>query len=173
MSMATETSLARYWDTIGLKPGADVEKLDTTYYLLVERFPKEPTEQDGHRLEELAHAYAVLRRSLVAKDTRVAVARGTPRRDKRKVTAVVALILGAAVLLFLNLGELELAVISYGPGDVLRLKGQNTVYGTVRGYESDHRFHTGDPSPAYQIELAGSQEVIWVSERVVEKGMEK
>jgi len=171
--MATETSLARYWDTIGLKPGADVEKLDTTYYLLVEQVPKDPTEEETRRQEELGHAYAVLRRSLVARDSRVAVARAAPRRDRRQVAAVVALVLGAVVLLLLNLGNLKTAVISYHAGDVLHVKGQTSVYGTVLGFERDHRFHTGPPSPAYQVRLAGSDEVIWVSERVVEKGMEK
>jgi hypothetical protein len=57
------------------------------------------------------------------------------------------------------------------PGTVVRLKGANAPYGTIVRYDPAHEFHTGEPSPAYEIRLRGSDETVWLSKRVVVKGM--
>ncbi len=138
MSVATappDNSLARYWEALGLKPGADLEKLDTTYYLMVEKFPKDPTEEEQRRLQELGHAYAVLRRSCVAKETAATVRRGRPRTSKRPIVMGALLAAGLATLAIMNMGDLRRMLVSYNAGDVVRLRGHSDPYGTVRGYE--------------------------------------
>ena len=56
--------LSRYWTLLGLQPGTKLEQLETQYYLLVEKAPKNPTEEDQKRLNDMHHAYGVLRRAL-------------------------------------------------------------------------------------------------------------
>lgn len=175
MAVATappESSLSRYWEMLGLKPGTDVETLDTTYYLLVEKFAKDPTEDDAKLQQGLGHAYAVLRRSCVAKESAVAIQRAAPKSEKRPLVMGGLLTVGIVVLVLMNLGDLRAAFVSYRPGDVLRLKGQSQPYGTVTDYEKTHSFGIGDPAPAYRFQLA-SGESVWLSARVVEKGMQK
>lgn len=175
MSVATappDNSLARYWEALGLKPGTDLEKLDTTYYLMVEKFPKDPTEEEQHRLQELGHAYAVLRRSCVAKETAATTRRSRTQPSRRPAVMGALLLAGCAVLAMMNMGDLRRMFVSYNSGDVVRLRGHSTPYGTVNGYERRHSFGAGEPGPAYQIQLA-SGESVWLSAAVVEKGMEK
>ena len=56
-------------------------------------------------------------------------------------------------------------------GDIVRWENEASPYGQIVRYESDHRFHTGEPSAAYEIRLADTGETVWLSHRVVVKGM--
>ena len=38
-------------------------------------------------------------------------------------------------------------------------------------FNREHAFPTGNPAPAYEIQLEGQLETMWLGERVVEKGM--
>jgi hypothetical protein len=63
-----------------------------------------------------------------------------------------------------------MSLTRHDPGAVLRLRDGEAPYGTVMAYDAAHRFHTGRPTPAYEIRLP-SGETVWLSARVVAKGM--
>jgi hypothetical protein len=77
----------------------------------------------------------------------------------------------AVVLLILNFSTVQVALMRYDPGDIVRWENEQAPYGQILRYEADHQFHTGEPSAAYEILLAGSGETVWLSHRVVVKGM--
>jgi hypothetical protein len=164
-----DTTMDRYLNLLGLKPGVTLDEVTTTYYSHLEKLSKNPTEEDEQRLQQLKHAYACLRRAYVPpapKGLSVAV-------DKRvlfPVMGVLAVVLGGA-LIVMNRGNIKMMVTRYEPGVVLRWEGKTAPYGQVVAYEADHHFHAGSPSGAYQIRLADKDETIWLSERIVVKAM--
>lgn len=171
--------MTRYWDRLGLKPGAPLDELDAAYFVMADRLSKAPLPEDeveNKRLNELQHAYQVLRRAYEADREKPRKASPALALSLRKlppqVWAATALLAAAAVLIVLNLSSLRMVVLQYHAGDVLRLKGRGEPYGTVLGFESRHRFAVGGATPAYHVQLANGQDV-WVSERVVENGMER
>ena len=67
--------------------------------------------------------------------------------------------------------HLSLRMTEIDPGTVVRLKDSNAPYGTILRFDPAHKFHTGDPAPAYEIHLRSGDETVWLSKRVVVKGM--
>lgn len=165
--------LARHWNTLGILPTTDLDQLETAFYLMVEKFTNNPTEEEEQQRLELHRAYAVLRRSLQPRAAvpaaRRPAASGLTRRQWAAVGFVAAI--GVAGLVYLNVGTLELAWTQYAPDTVVRLEGRSEPYATVVRFDPSHRFDVGRPGPAYQLRLAGSGQIVWLSERVVEKGM--
>jgi len=159
-----------YYERLGVAPSVTIDELNTAYYLALERFPEHPTEEQAEEQQQLQHAYAVLRKVVGSRrpTRRPWIAAGVPLA----LGAVGFAALAALALLVLNLGTLKLKLTHFEPGDVLRFEAHEVSYGEVVGYESKHRFSSGSPAPAYQLRRTdGSDEVIWLSERVVEQGM--
>ncbi len=38
-------------------------------------------------------------------------------------------------------------------------------------FDKQHRFHTGNPVQAYEVRLAATGETVWLTKRVIIKGM--
>ena len=164
--------LARYWRTLGMAPTRSLEQLDANFYVILEQFPANPTEEEEERRQELHHAYAILRRSLqnqAPPASRLWEGEGLTRRQWIVVGTTLGLSL--ALLAWLNLGAIRLRMVTHEPGTVLRIQGQAQPYGTVLRFERHHAFPVGTPGPAYEIRRAGTGETVWVGERVAEKGM--
>jgi hypothetical protein len=79
--------------------------------------------------------------------------------------------IGIGALVYLNFGTIKLHWTEVRPGTVIRLAGNSEPYATVIRFDPSHQFAVGEPARAYQLKLSGSDEVIWLSERIVEKGM--
>jgi len=165
--------LARHWNTLGIPPTDNLDRLETAFYLMVERFSSNPTEEEERRRLELHRAYAVLRRSLQARGGVVVERRfempGLTRRQW--VTAGLAAAISLAGLVYFNFGAIKLSWVQYEPGTVVRLAGASESFGTIVRFDPAHRFEIGKPGPAYLLTRAGTEESLWLSERVVEKGM--
>jgi hypothetical protein len=162
--------MGRYLEMLGVGPRATLDEINTAYFTLVKRFPENPTEEDEARVQELRRAYDIVRRRYVPpkiKGLKVVF----DKRVALPLMAVAVLALGGTFL-WMNWSNVKLQTTHYDPGTVLRLKNTPAPYGTVTGYESTHRFPAGLPAPAYQIKLAGKEETVWVSERLVVLGME-
>jgi hypothetical protein len=167
------TQQQHYLDVLGVKPGATLDEIHTAYYLHVERFQDNPTEEDLEHQRKVQHAYAVLRRAYdpsVGPPPAVSAGAGRGARKWLAVGAVLAVV-GAGVLLVLNYSTIRVHMTDVEPGTVLRVKDQAVPYGTVVGFDPAHRFHTGQPAPAYEIRRSDSGETVWLSKRVVVKGM--
>lgn len=165
----TTDRMTRCLATLGLRPGASLDEINTTYYTILKRFPERPTEDDEAHMRDLRRAYEVLRRGYVP-----------PRKksagfhlDKRFAMPLlgVATVALAGVLLYLNWGTVRLKITYYEPGVVLRLKTAAVPYGTIVGYNAQHRFPAGRPGAAYEVRLEGKSETVWVSERLIVNGM--
>ena len=161
--------LTRYLEVLGLPPGASLDEVSTTYLIIIKRFPANPTEEEEARMQELKHAYDMLRRSYVPKQAKTL----TNLFDRRYLAPVgiVAAVLMTATLVMMNYSTIKMKMIRYEPGEVLRLKTQMEPYGQVVGFEPHHAFPTGNPSSAYAIRLQGNSETVWISERLVVNGM--
>jgi hypothetical protein len=166
--------LGRHWKTLGIPPTDDVQQLETTFYLMVEKFSRNPTEEDEIQRVELHRAYAVLRRSLLARgpiEVQAVATESVSLTARQKTAAGIAAAISVAGLLYLNFGTLKLGWVRYEPGTVVRLAHESAPYATVIRFDPAHRFQVGGPTRAYELKLAGSEAPVWLSERVVEKGM--
>jgi curved DNA-binding protein CbpA len=169
-SKAMSGHLNRYLEVLRLRPGATLDEVNTTYYTIIKKFPQNPTEEEEQRLQELKHAYDMLRRSYAPKKKGIVVL-----LNKRllipTLSALTVVLLVALVVL--NYGTIKLKLTHYNTGAVLRLKRESQPYGEVVGFEARHAFPIGNPSAAYAIKLADGQQTVWVSERLVVNGMAK
>lgn len=165
----TSDHLTSYLDILGLKPGASLEDVNTTYYTLIKRFPQNPTEEEEARLQKVKHAYDLLRRTYVP-EVRKPIRDLVNRRFLVPAIGTLAAVL-LVVLVAMNYGTIKMKMTRYEPGAVLRLKSQSVPFGQVVDFEARHRFPTGNPSPAYAIRLADKDETVWVSQRLVVTGM--
>ena len=161
--------VSRYLATLGLKPGVTPDEVSTTYYTLIKNSPENPTEEEEVRLQEIRHAYSLLRRVYVPPEKKVLKA--VMHRKILLPTMGVLTVLLLGVMVAMNYHTLRLKMTHYNTGDVMRLKDKPEPYGQIVGYESRHRFPTGAPSAAYSIRLSGRDETIWVSERLVVNAM--
>lgn len=171
--MATEM-LTRYKATLGLKPDADMDAVDTAYFTLVEHLGENPTEDESRRLGEIQHAYGVLKRAGERSDqiAAAAVASTGSRRGLRSLAGgLVALGALTGVLLAMNVGRFKLAMLHHEPGAVLYVQGSSEPFGTVVGFNPNHAFSSGPAGPAYEIRPAGAESTIWVGEQTVELTM--
>lgn len=159
--------LAHYREILGVDPGATLEEINTAYYLHLEKFPENPTEEEEAFQQQLRHAYSVLKRTHIEPKPRKVLLN---RRFLMPVLGLLLVVLGVT-LVVMNYSTIQMMVTRYEPGDVLRWRSHQEPYGEVVRYEAEHRFHTGQPSGAYEIRLSGKDETIWVSERLVVKGM--
>jgi hypothetical protein len=161
--------VARYLQMFDLQPGASLDEVNTVYFTFVEELAKNPTEEDEARLQELRRAYDILRRAYVPpKKKAVEVL-----FDRRLIVPLLSVAVAALliVLTYLNWGTIRIKMTHYEPGAELRLASAPAPFGTVVGYEAEHRFPAGAPVAAYEIRLDGKQETVWVSERTVVNGM--
>jgi hypothetical protein len=161
--------LQRYFEVLGLKSGANLDAINTSYYMLVKKFPENPTEEDETRLQEIKRAYEMLKRTHVPEKAKAIKVLANKRLLIPVMSALI--VVSLAVLIRFNWGAIKLSMTHYEPGAVLKLKGQGEPYGQVTGFDPQHKWDTGNPSPAYSIRLQGSQDVVWVGERLVVNGM--
>jgi hypothetical protein len=161
-------NLARYFEILKLQPGASKDEINTAYYAILERLPESPTEEEAARIQQIKHAWSILQRNYRPAAPRRVIAR--KRRSLVPMLGLTALVLGI-VFFALNYQNIRLAVVEYHPGDVVRWSNKSEPYGKLLRYDPMHRFHTGEPSPAYEIRLEGEDETIWLSERIVIKAM--
>ncbi len=161
--------MQRYYEVLGLKNGATLDAINTAYYMLVKRFPENPTEEDEARLQEIKRAYELLKRTHVPAKRKV-VKVLLSRRLLIPVMSVL-IVISLAALVAVNWSAIKLSMTHYEPGAVLRLKDQGQPYGEVTGFDPRHKWDVGNPSPAYSIRLQGTQDVVWVGERLVVNGM--
>jgi len=161
--------LTRCLATLGLKPGASLDEINTTYFTILKRFPEHPTADDEAYMQELRRAYDILRRTYVAPQKKVVKV----VFDKRMAVPLLgaATVVLAGVLLYLNWGTVRLQMTHYEPGAVLRLRSADVPFGTIVGYEAAHRYPAGKPGAAYEVRLEGKSETVWVSERLIVNGM--
>ena len=162
-----------YLEMLGVEPGATLDEVRAAYFLQVEKISDNPTEEEMEEQARLHHAYAIVKRFYQASAATERAARREPRAYGRTLVrlAAVALVIAVPVLLVMNFSSIKLGMVEYVPGTVVRMKGQTAPYGTIVRFEESHTFHTGEPTPAYQIRLARGEETVWVSERVVVNGM--
>lgn len=171
--MATDGAMGRYWSLLGLKPGTGLEELDATYYTIVEKWGQvDPDEAETKRRHDLQHAYSVLRRYVASREVTK-----TGRRQWGSMlwtrVPMGLLLVGTVALALMSMKDLRLKFVQVDTGAIVRLKGSSQPYGTILGFEHSHAFPAGNPGPAYQIRLAETGSILWLSERVVEKGMEE
>lgn len=171
--MATET-LTHYKSILGLKADADMDAVNTAYFTLVEAIASNPTEEESRRLQEIQHAYGILKRA-VARSEEIAAeaaASARPRTGLRSLAGALVLLGALAGVLFaMNLGRVRLAVVHHEPGAVLYVKGRSEAFGTVVGFNRSHAFSSGPAGPAYEIRPEGAESTIWVGEQTVELTM--
>ena len=168
-SKAMSGHLNRYLEVLRLRPGATLDEVNTTYYTIIKKFPENPTEEEEQRLQELKHAYDMLRRSYAPREKKVIEVLLNRRLLIPTLSALTVVLLVALVAL--NYGTIKLKLTHYNTGAMLRLKSESQPYGEVVGFEARHSFPIGNPSAAYAIKLAGGQQTVWVSERLVVNGM--
>lgn len=166
-----EAALNRYWTLLGLTPGTPVEQLETHYYLLVEKAPKNPTEDDQKRLDEMHHAYGILRRALQSRAKAGALARANSFVRRRIALVSTLAVAGCVALVALNWTAIQVATRQYESGDVVRIRGAVAPFGTIEGFVEAHRFENGSSAPAYVIRKTGGNETVYVQERTVEMAM--
>jgi hypothetical protein len=165
----TSEHLTIYLETLGLKPGVSLEDVNTTYYTLIKKFPENPTEEEEAQLQKVKHAYALLRRAYTPEERKPLQALLERRFLAPAVASLAAILL--VVLVAMNYDAIRMKMTHYKSGAVLRLKNQDQPFGQVVGFEAMHQFPTGNPSPAYSIRLAGKDETVWISQRLVVSGM--
>jgi len=165
----TGEHLTSYLDTLGLKPGASLEDINTTYYTIIKKFPQNPTEEEEARLQKVKHAYDLLRRTYVPRQRKPLQNLVNRRFLVPAIGSLAAILL--VILVAMNYSTIRLKMTHYDSGAVLRFKNQAEPFGEVVGFETQHRFPTGNPSPAYAIRLAGKDETVWISQRLVVNGM--
>jgi len=161
--------MSRCLETLGLRPGASLDEINTTYYTILKRFPENPTEDDETHMQELRRAYDTLRRGYVPpKKKTVEIL-----MDKRVAIPLlcVATVVLAGVLLYLNRGTIKLKMTHYEPGAVMRLKTAGVPFGTIVGYDAAHKYPVGNPGAAYEVRLEGKPDTVWISERLIVNGM--
>jgi len=169
--MTTGLSQQHYLDVLGLKPGASMDEIHTAYYLLIEKYSHNPTEDEADDQLKLQHAYNILCRSYEEPE-QSSPGDSADRNPKRTLKIAGALLIVCIpAIVAMNFSALKLRMTEIDPGTVVRLKDSNAPYGTILRYDPSHKFHTGAPSPAYQIHLRGGDETVWLSKRVVVKGM--
>jgi hypothetical protein len=169
--MANGQTQQRYLDILGVKRGATMDEIHTAYYLLIEKYAHNPTEDEAEEQLKLQHAYNILCRSYEEPEER-SPAHTTERSPKLLLKIAGALlVLGIPGLVAMNYSALKLRMADVEPGTVVRLKDSNAPYGTILRYDPAHQFHTGEPTPAYEIRLRNGEETVWLSKRVVVKGM--
>jgi len=161
--------ISRCLATLGMKPGATLDEVNTTYYTLIRRFPDNPTEEEEARVAAIRHAYGLLRRAYVPPQKK-----GLKAVLDRKIllpamAVMTVLLMGAMVAL--NYHTLRLKLTHYNTGAVVRLKDKQEPFGQIVGFETRHQFPTGAPAAAYSIRLTGREETVWVSERLVVNAM--
>jgi hypothetical protein len=169
--------LHQYLALLGLRPGASLQRITSQYFFLLEKFPEHLSQDQLAAKQKMQHAYEVLKTAYSSR------APGRVRRKRRKVQREssraitvglgTALVLLFGVFLVLNSTNLKIKLMNHEVGDVLRLKDSNEPYGKVIRFDSSHSFSTGLPGPAYEIQLTGSSETVWVNERIVEDRMVK
>jgi len=159
----------RYLETLGLRPGVSMDEVNTTYFTIIKRFPENPTDEEQARIQELKRAYDMLRRAYQP-PSKKAIHVLFDRRYLAPIGGALAAIM-VLVLVVMNYGTIKMKLVHYEPGVMLRMKHQTEPYGEVVGYESQHRFDVGNPSPAYAIRLKRDGATVWVSERLVVNGM--
>ena len=159
--------LEQYRRVLGVDADATLDDINTIYFHWLEKIPENPTEEEEQLQQDLKHAYSVLKRNY--KPPKQAVL----KFEKRLLVPIVSLLLLAASVTFviLNWSDLEVMVTHYQRGEVLRWQNQDTPYGKVIGYEKEHQFHAGKPSPAYQIRLLDEDRKVWLGVRLVVKAM--
>jgi hypothetical protein len=167
---ARSDHMNHYLEVLGLRAGASMEEINTTYFTIIERFPENPTEEEEARIGELKRAYDMLRRAYEPPRRKPARAI-LGRRHLAPIGGVLAAVL-AVVAVMMNYPAIRTKLVHHEPGVTLRLKSASEPYGVVVGYESRHRFQAGRPGPAYAIRLARGGETVWVGERLVVNGME-
>jgi hypothetical protein len=169
--------LSPYLKVFGLKPGVSFRRITARYYARLEELSAEESPDRKATEQRLQHTYEILKRAYKSATP------GAPPIRKRRtdatqpaavaaaVTIALLLAVGAGVLLVMHRSDLKVKLTSYEAGEVVRWKEASDPYGKVMQFDPVHRFETGRPSPAYEIQLAGGTETVWVSERVVEKAM--
>jgi len=161
----------RYLDILGVKRDASMDEIHTAYYLLIEKYAHNPTEDEADEQLKLQHAYNILCRSYEEPEQKSPG--DASERDSRLGLKIAGTLLVICILVIaaMNFSALKLRMTEIDPGTVVRLKDSNAPYGTILRYDPAHKFHTGKPSPAYEIHLRGGDEAVWLSKRVVVKGM--
>jgi hypothetical protein len=167
--------LSPYLKVFELEPGASFKQITTRYYFCLEELPEKKTPEEKATEERLQHAYDILKRAYASENRVEPTIKKTRRGAKRSTTATavvaIALVLAVGALLGMHKSDLQVKLTSYESGEVVRWKHDSDPYGKVLQFDQTHRFPTGQPSPAYEIQLAGQTDTVWIGERVVEKAM--
>jgi len=169
--MAIGLSQQHYLDILGVKRGASMDEIHTAYYLLIEQYSVNPTEDETEEQFKLQHAYNILCRSYDEPEQPSSGGSVEKNPKRTLMVAAVLVVVGISAVVAMNFSALKLRMTEIDPGTVVRLKDSKAPYGTVLRYDPAHKFHTGEPSPAYEIHLRGQEETVWLSKRVVVKGM--
>jgi len=169
-------NLGPYLKLFNLPPGASFKQITARYYARIERLnrqgPEEPHEAEKQRLD---HAFQILKRAYHTPKTPAAqVGRGKHGAGAKTATLTIGLftmVVVAGIFLAMNYTDIKVRTSNYEVGEVVRWKHSDEPYGKIMQFSREYAFPTGNPAPAYEIQLEGQLETVWVGERVVEKGM--
>jgi len=160
----------------GLPPGASFKQITACYYARIEKLddlgPKGPHQAEKQRLD---HAFQILKRAYASPKkpmAQVGSARRNPREKSVMFTiGLFVMLVAAAIFLVMNYDDIKVRTSNYEVGEVVRWKNSDDPYGKIVRFSRQHFFPTGNPAPAYEIQLEGQLETVWLGERLVEKGM--
>jgi hypothetical protein len=169
-------NLGPYLKLFDLPPGATFKQITARYYARIERLdrlgPEGPHEAEKQRLD---HAFQILKRAYTSPKTPAAQVRGGKRDTGTRSAAItiglVAMLAVAGIFVAMNYADIKVKTSNYEVGEVVRWKNSDEPYGKITQFSGEYAFPTGNPAPAYEIQLEGQLETVWVSERLVEKGM--
>ena len=168
-------NLRPYLKLFDLPPGATFKQITARYYARIEKLgpgPEGPNEAEKQRLD---HAFQILKRAYTSpKRPAAQVARGKrgPGTKSAALTiGLVSMLVVSGIFLVMNYADIKVRTSNYEVGEVVRWKNSDEPYGKIMQFSREYAFPTGNPSPAYEIQLEGQLETVWVGERIVEKGM--
>jgi hypothetical protein len=132
---------------------------------------KKATEKADKQLREAGRAYAVLTRIFSERERMERRERLRRKAIRSAIVATVAIVILSVAMLIHNRLTIRAVLVSFSDGDEVFFRANDSYFGTVVGYESDHQFRVGTPVPAYKIRLANSETEIWMSKQHAAKSL--
>jgi len=166
-------NLRPYLKQFDLPPGATFKQVTARYYARIEEL--EGRGAQNAEKQRLDHAFQILKRAYTSPKAPAMKARRAGRGPGEKsaalTIALVVTVIVAGIFLMMNYADIKVRTSNYEVGEVVRWKNSDDPYGKIVHFSRTHSFPTGNPAPAYEIQLEGKLETVWLGERIVEKGM--
>jgi len=153
-----------YYDALNVSVDASPEEIVLSFRFLKEAFRERRAKLNIGLIQQ---AYEVLsdrekRRAYDANSLPVAASpergRRGPSRFNSPVLLAGLLAVLVVVLALVKGPDLRASLVSFAQGDQLYLLENGSAFGTVVGYQTEHRFHNGARAPAYLLRQADGTE---------------